>query len=286
MHIPAKQGARWGAYSNPFSGIGQTFFPLSVQQEPEPFTLHEAGYVARRHDWNYPSVFSPFWRLNYDFQRGHKVIFRDKEVFLGPDRILLIPDHQFFHCQGQEPRPHFWLHFSCARRVSPDQPIPIELPVRRSELDVMKELTELIGSRHPGKHKNRILHASLALLHLTLSQPGIRWLEHKPDKLRECLEYIEKHYGEPLSNRDLALMFRMSERSFMSMFEHYQGISPAQYIRQMRVRAASDLLLHTQKSLDEIAEAVGLGTRNYLTRVFTQVTGESPARFRRTQAES
>jgi AraC-like DNA-binding protein len=269
-----------GVYASPFTGLGMPFSPLVVNPEHDPFTLHETGYTARTY-WNHPGIFSPYWRLVYDFKPGHKALFPDREILLGPGRIVLIPDHQLFHAMGEKPCPKFWLHFSCTRRVAPGRPVPVELAVQRIEMAVIAKLKELMTDKRREKLREQIRHTSMALLHLVLCRPEIHWLEHKPDKLQQCLQYIEAHYAEPLSNPDLARRCRMSERSFMNMFQQYQGVSPGQHIRKVRMRAASDLILRTQNSLEEIAQAVGLGTQAYLTRVFTQTTGQSPARFRR-----
>jgi AraC-like DNA-binding protein len=283
MHITANQSEKPLTLAPLFSGIGRTFFPLDVQPEPEPFTLHESGFTPRRHHWTYTSVFSAYWRLYYDFEEGHRIVFPDKEVIMGPDRILIIPDHQLMQFIGEEPRPKLWVTFSCPRRFASDQAIPAELPVTQAELALMEELKKLILDKKHEETKNRILHWSLALLHITLNRPDIHWQEDKPEKLLQCLRYIEEHYGQPISNPELAGLAHISLRSLVNMFQQYQGISPAQHIRQVRVRMASKLLLHTEKSIDEIAEEAGFGTRAYLSRVFTQATGFAPANFRHTQ---
>lgn len=115
--------AKRGAYSNPFSGQGIPYYPLGVQPS-DGILLHEAGFLGKRPYWNYSRVFSPFWRLYHDLQPGHKVIFpgTGKEYVLGPEHLVLIPDHQMFHTAGSEPRAKFWLHFTCARRVDPRFP--------------------------------------------------------------------------------------------------------------------------------------------------------------------
>lgn len=81
--------AKLGAYSSPFSGQGVTFSPLGVQPK-DALLLHETGYVAARPHWNYPRVFSPFWRLYYDLEAGHRVTFPDTGtvVTLGPEHVL------------------------------------------------------------------------------------------------------------------------------------------------------------------------------------------------------
>jgi len=52
----------------------------------------------------------------------------------------------------------------------------------------------------------------------------------------------------------------------------------------VRVREAAHLLTHSPLSLDDVAEKCGFPNRVYLTRVFTRIVGEAPARFRRRHA--
>ncbi|MDX9867203.1 MAG: AraC family transcriptional regulator [Kiritimatiellia bacterium] len=276
--------AKLGAYSSPFSGQGIPFYPLGVQPGARVL-VHEVGFLAARPYWNYFRVLSPFWRLYYDMEAGHKVFFPEtgRAVTLGPAHLVLIPDHQMFHTQGNEPRAKLWLHFTCARRVHPAQALPIVLRLSACEREVLRELAGLLKSKKTRSATPRVLPVGLALLHLALSRPEIRWLEEKPGHLAELLRYIEQHYREPLSNPVLARLARVSERSLTRDFLRYQGVSPRHFLMQVRVRAATDLMLSGSASLAEIADQTGFPNRAYLTRVFTKITGVSPARFRRTR---
>jgi len=279
--------AKLGAYESPISGQGITFYPLGVRQE-EFTTLHETGFLAARPHWNYPNVFSPFWRLYYDLEHGHKVVFPEtgKAVELGPDKVVIIPDHLMFNTEGTENRAKFWFAFTCPRRVHPSQSMPIIFKPEACELALIEQLIRLIKAKPGNIQNNRILHASLALLHVTLSRAEIRWLEEKPAAIQEAIRHIEENFRNPLSNPALARLAHVSERSLTRLFLRYQGVSPRQFLKQVRVRAAADLILSTSASLDEIAEQAGFPNRHYLTRVFSQVTGESPAQFRHAHTPS
>jgi len=276
--------AKLGAYSNPFSGQGIPYYPLGVQPG-DGILLHEAGFLDKRPFWNYSRVFSPFWRLYYDLQPGHKVIFpgTGNEFVLGPDHLVLIPDHQMFHTAGSEPRAKFWLHFTCSRRVDPHQEIPILLRPSPSELAVLNEVLHALRGRQRERDKMRIKHVGMALLHLALSRPEILWLEEKPASLVKVLRHVEEHYREPLTNPELARIANISERSLTRQFLRCQGVAPRHFLMQVRVRAAAELMLTSHASLPEIAEQTGFPNRAYLTRVFSQITGVSPALFRRTR---
>ena len=105
--------------------------------------LHETGYLARNDWWDFPRVLSPFWRLFYNASPGHKVIFGDHQVELTPAHLVLIPDHQLFHCYGRVPVPHLWLHFNAARRPASGQTIPMVLDPGRTEVAILKDLMRL-----------------------------------------------------------------------------------------------------------------------------------------------
>jgi len=270
-----------GAYSSPISGEGFACNETSATDCRPDIMLHEAGYLADRQDWNYPRVFSPFWRLYYDLEPGHAVIFDGRRLELGPDRLMLIPDHCLFHTAGDPPRPKFWLHFSQTRPISPHRIEPIILVPTAAETALIRELLPLFGAGDDATAQRRIRAGGQALLLLVLARPEIVWRPAKPAPLLQAIRHIERRFSDPLSNAELARLAGMSERSFTRQFIRCQGVSPRQFIMQVRVRAAADLMATTDASLDEIAEKTGFPNRAYLSRVFAKITGESPARFRR-----
>ncbi len=133
-----KKRANRGAYDQPFSGVGVEFFPLGVPPDSSGVVLHESGYQASSTRWMFPNVYSPFWRLYYNYLPGHQVVFPDCNVPLSPEHLVLIPERRFFHCVGQVPVRRVWLAFSVARALSPSQSGAILLkpsPPRRHPRD-------------------------------------------------------------------------------------------------------------------------------------------------------
>ena len=53
------------------------------------------------------------------------------------------------------------------------------------------------------------------------------------------------------------------------------------YLIHLRVARAKELLANTALGLDRVAELAGLARRQYLSRVFTKRTGETPSAYRR-----
>ena len=275
-----------GAYSSPFSGVGLEFFPLGVPPDHAGFVLYEAGYLPRNDWWDFPNVLSPFWRLYYNGRKGHKIVFRDAEVALTPEHLMLIPDGQLFHCRGHVPVSTFWLAFNVARRLVPEQPIPILLSPARSERLLLRDMARLFSDSTPEPDRNRIFHGSMALLHLVLSRPEIQWQQNTPAAVVQTVRYIEEHFASPLMVPRLARMANVCVEALARSFKKFQGETIGRFIAKVRVREAAHLLLHTDVKIEEVAERTGFPNCAYLSRVFKKTTGQSPAEFRRRQSVS
>lgn len=257
------------------------FHPLGAKTSDAETVLHETGFSLRRPHWNYQRVFSPFWRLYYDLERGHSVVFGDREIVLGPDRLLLIPDHQLFHTVGTKPKAKFWLAFSHPRRTVAEQEMPIQLRATRTEKALIGDMTHLLWPLRPSADRQRIYHASLALLHLALSRPEIAWQADTPEELQNVIRHVEQEYERPLYIADLARMAHMSESTFRKQFKLFRHVSPAEFIAQVRVREARHLLSSTNLDVAAVAERTGFPNAAYFSRVFHRLTGGTPARSRR-----
>jgi transcriptional regulator GlxA family with amidase domain len=135
--------------------------------------------------------------------------------------------------------------------------------------------------------RQAILHTSLALLHLLLIRPEIRWQETLlPEGLLRAYRRIETDYAAPLHLAELARIAGLGPRSFARLFIHWRGVSPTRFLGQVRVREAARLLANTHHSLDEIAERTGFPDRYYMSRVFKRIIGDSPAHFRKRHSPS
>lgn len=270
-----------GAYDRPFSGVGIEYDPLGVKPDRTGITLHEAGYLAANRNWNFPGVFSPFWRLYYNGKSGHCVLFGERMVELTPGHIMLIPPHCLFHCLGLNPVPTFWLAFSFIHTLRLDHVPPVLLKPRDPELCLIRDLKRLISADRTWEPNDAIFRTSLALLHVTLARRELQWQPPLPDTMMRVCNHIEQNLGAPLANPILAGKAGLSVAGFERVFKRHFGTTAARYVTEMRIREAARLLLQTDKTIDAIAELTGFPNRAYFSRVFRQVIDEAPARFRR-----
>jgi AraC-like DNA-binding protein len=90
---------------------------------------------------------------------------------------------------------------------------------------------------------------------------------------------IDQHYYTRLSCESLAKMVGMNRFRFIREFRILFGISPYQYVNQVRVDHAKHMLALTSHSLDLIATSVGFTSASSLARAFKRFAGLSPSNF-------
>lgn len=92
--------------------------------------------------------------------------------------------------------------------------------------------------------------------------------------------WLPDHLDADLSVAALARRAHLSVRHFSRQFREQVGVTPHDYVENMRVEAAALLLLQTTKGLTAIAAEVGLGSVETLHRVFHRRFGISPGAYR------
>jgi AraC-like DNA-binding protein len=192
--------------------------------------------------------------------------------------MVLIPDHQLFHCRGDKPTPHFFCTFSVKSKLKADQPVPILFRPTGLEMEL---IGSAVGLFAPHVERDRIFHLCTALLYVVLSRPEIAWRQSAPASVEETIHYIEENYATPITIPRLARKAKVSTETLARSFKKFHGETLGQYILKIRVREAARWLLHSDAKIEQIAESTGLANRAYLSRVFKRITGESPAEFRR-----
>ena len=91
---------------------------------------------------------------------------------------------------------------------------------------------------------------------------------------------MEREFGEEMSVRGLAESVYLSERHFRRLFEKVYGVSPSDYLLELRLRTAGRLLISESASVTEVAMACGFSDGNYFSRVFRRKYGMPPTAYR------
>ncbi|MGW5132758.1 GlxA family transcriptional regulator, partial [Streptomyces sp. NPDC004135] len=95
-------------------------------------------------------------------------------------------------------------------------------------------------------------------------------------------EWALHRLGEPLTLDVLAQQAGVSARTFSRRFVEETGYTPMQWVMRARIDLARELLERSERSVEQIADDVGLGTGANLRLHFQRILGTTPSEYRRT----
>ena len=124
------------------------------------------------------------------------------------------------------------------------------------------------------KNKMRIFSLFYEMLHL-LASDGI------PFTLKKALKLINEEYHDPtLTNERLAEACGVSTVYFRKLFTKHLGTSPKQFIIDLRIQRAKQLLCENSLGINEISERCGFSNPSHFSRIFKEREGISAMEHR------
>ena len=101
-----------------------------------------------------------------------------------------------------------------------------------------------------------------------------------PARLKAVLRFMDAHFAEQLSLRDLAKVACRSPWHFNRAFRQAMGFPPYRYLIDRRIEHAKALLRESDATVAEIGRRVGFRSPRHFAAMFQRLVGTSPGRFR------
>jgi AraC-like DNA-binding protein len=93
--------------------------------------------------------------------------------------------------------------------------------------------------------------------------------------------HLNEHFESEINFAQLSARFHMEQASLCRFFKRATGRTMTAYLTELRVGAAAQLLIHTDKSILDIGFAVGFGNYSNFNRQFKRLKGYGPRDLRR-----
>jgi AraC family transcriptional regulator len=100
-------------------------------------------------------------------------------------------------------------------------------------------------------------------------------------QMQRVREFVEAHLETDIRLDQLAELCGRSTEYFVRLFKATNGVSPYQYVLNLRIERARALLRDETQSIADVALACGFSHQEHLTRMFRRFTGVTPGRYRR-----
>lgn len=161
---------------------------------------------------------------------------------------------------------------NCLRLIL-DKLADTRLKITEPDLNVLMEKGRETGSY---LELTNIFRQELSGIHRQLlEQAG----QKKAKEYLVALEYIEAHYQEQIGLKQIADLVGMNTYYFSAYFKKNTGENFKDYLRKVRLEHAVSLMISTDKSVTEVAQAVGYPDVRTFSDVFQRVYDEKPSSY-------
>lgn len=239
-------------------------------------------------NFNLISVLKPRWN-NFDKEAlprpFHALSFRVKgdstfsvtsksKVHLTTGDILFVPHNLGYRITAKE-ESLFCIHFTADNL--PTDNIYVFSPTDRKVFEkLFAEMYHCWIEKKPGYH-NQTSSLFFTILSKMQSQPAEVSYSCNHSLILNTIDYIHEHFTEPmLTIPRLSQISSLSETYFRKEFKRITGVSPLQYINDLRIAHALELLESGYYKIYEIAEKSGFSDSKYFSTVIKKATGYSP----------
>lgn len=101
------------------------------------------------------------------------------------------------------------------------------------------------------------------------------------EQVKEIHDYILANIEEPLTIDELALEINMSKFYFLKEFKKATSLTPYQYLMNIRMKKAAELIRDKNLNLADLAFNLGFNDQSHFSRVFKNYHGETPKAYRK-----
>ena len=153
---------------------------------------------------------------------------------------------------------------ACDYILKPVDADDVERAVRRAaaQLDAQRQLEELARAGHPDDDESE----NADKVSLMMSK---------------VKDYLQHNYMYEISLDSVSEILNISPSYFSVAFKRAFGVNFLDYLTELRIQAACELLKDPLRSSAEVAGMVGYESASYFTRIFKKKTGMTPTEYRR-----
>jgi two-component system response regulator YesN len=109
----------------------------------------------------------------------------------------------------------------------------------------------------------------------------VKKLYHGREDLARAKEYLDSHWQGEYDAETAAKSVGMSVAQLYKIFKHHTGMTPGGYHKRCKIERIKEKLADKNISIKEAFAACGEDSRGRIAKVFKELTGLSPAQWRR-----
>ena len=103
--------------------------------------------------------------------------------------------------------------------------------------------------------------------------------------VQSASDYILKNLNRKITVKQLTRHFGVSDTYLQNAFRSVYGMPVIRFIRMQKMQRAAQVLIHTTRTIDEIAEEFGYENESKFATAFKKIMGESPGAYRKARSK-
>ncbi len=230
--------------------------------------------------WEHSVLSGNFWRLYHNDRPGAGVFINGRRRAMTPDKLYILPPDCELDvwCDCDNIR-QLYFHFEVTRITGNHNFLFNELELTPANRAVIEQLQSNLLNEGTSPVTDLM---AIALAAECLSRlPAERLQVHgSDDRITRVCAMIRDNPAEEYSLAELARYVSMAPNSFLRLFREITGITPYQYLLNIRYALAARLLRTTNAKIEDICNAIGVKDRFHFSRRFKNLYGMPPAAYR------
>lgn len=95
-----------------------------------------------------------------------------------------------------------------------------------------------------------------------------------------CIDYIYEHIHDRITIKELAEYLSLSESYLSKLFHKEVGVTLSQYIMNLKLEKAKNLLQYSEFSVVDIANYLSFSSQSHFIQTFQKSIGLTPHKYR------
>jgi AraC-like DNA-binding protein len=164
--------------------------------------------------------------------------------------------------------------------LNPDNPL-FEIGYNEPVVKLFQEINEHAKREEPGSQAllaGIVIHLIGVLLHFKRNEV----FSNKTyiPLINKAKVIMREHVSTPITAEEIARKLNISYSWFRRTFKEYTGFSPTQFIMDLTIQKAKELLVQTDDSVKQIAIQLNFDSTDYFSVFFKRATGYNPLSYR------
>ena len=229
--------------------------------------------------WNFIPHRHDFFELLFFLHGNAQISLGERSVYATFSDVLLYPPRTEHteHLQINHRQEIYCLQVRC-KGLS----IPETLHIQDRKQQIRLLLDGLYAEYHSEDSNPEVMGSYLRTLAVLMARSHCRG-NSPTHPVDTCMMFMRNNLAEAITVQQLADLIHVSRSYLNKLFVQHIGLTPMQYMTDIRIDAARSLLMTSRRRVSDIAADVGFHSPKYFCTAFHGVTGMSPREYRRAE---